>query len=490
MMKIKIGSICLMLTLLLGSCKKWIDVKPGDRLAEDELFSTTQGYLNALNGVYVEMTNDAVYGGQMSVSVLDVMASYYYITGSTHRFSDLTSSLYTTSNTMPVFDNMWKKAYELIINCNVIIDRCGEADNPLLQGPYYGMVKGEALALRAMLHLDMLRVFGPIYTQADKNKPSIPYHTSPRPQVFPLLGSEEVMQHVIDDLTTAIALLKDADPIITSGVRHAANPSGSNDMYYRQYRLNYYAAKALLARAYLWKQDKEKAYQEAVQVLNDAATPGSPIFQPGVLNPAAAPADFDHMVMREVMFSLFTLNRQNIYNEYFSPDVATNMRLSWNNNDNNTTKLYALYDDLNDDRLDAWLSLSNPTNTFLTHVRYNVSPNTPGPYMMPLIRLSEVILIAAECSSTLNEGTGYLNALRTIRHCVSLAPTTTTQLKEYITREFRKEMIGEGQTYFYFKRNSMTTLPNQASATGGTKNVTLSYYNMPLPASELALRVN
>jgi hypothetical protein len=110
--------------------------------------------------------------------------------------------------------------------------------------------------------------------------------------------------------------------------------------------------------------------------------------------------------------------------------------------------------------------------------------------MMPLIRLSEVILIAAECSSTLNQGTSYLNALRTIRHCVSLAPTTTAQLKEFITREFRKEMIGEGQTYFYFKRNSMTLLPNQASATGGTKSVTLSYYNMPLPASETALRVN
>jgi starch-binding outer membrane protein, SusD/RagB family len=490
MMKIKIVSICLMLTLLLGSCKKWIDVKPSDRLAEDELFSTTQGYLNALNGVYVEMTNAAVYGEQMSVSVLDVMASYYYITGSTHRFSDITSSLYTTTNTIPVFDNMWKKAYELIINCNVIIDRCGEADNPLLQGPYYGMVKGEALALRAMLHLDMLRVFGPIYTQADKDKPCIPYHTSPRPQVFPLLGSEAVMQHVIEDLTEAIALLKDADPIITSGVRHGANPNGSNDMYYRQYRLNYYAAKALLARAYLWKQDKEKAYQEAVQILNDAATPSRPIFQLGVLNPAAAPADFDHMVVREVMFSLFTLNRQNIYNKYFSPDVATNIRLSWNNNDNNSTKLTALYDDLNDDRYDAWMSLSNPSNTFLTHVKYSVSPNTPGPYMMPLIRLSEVILIAAECSSTLNQGTSYLNALRTIRHCVSLAPTTTAQLKEFITREFRKEMIGEGQTYFYFKRNSMTLLPNQASATGGTKSVTLSYYNMPLPASETALRVN
>ncbi len=56
------------------------------------------------------MTNAAICGGQMTVSVLDVMASYYYITGSVHRFSDITSSLYTTVNAMPMFDNMWKKS--------------------------------------------------------------------------------------------------------------------------------------------------------------------------------------------------------------------------------------------------------------------------------------------------------------------------------------------------------------------------------------------
>src|SRR5207249_1129243 len=112
-------------------------------------------------------------------------------------------------------------------NCNVIIDRCGENSNALLPGPYFGLVKGEALALRAMLHFDMLRVFGPIYSDANKDKPCIPYNTSSRPQVSALLGSSEIMQHIIEDLTAAIALLKDADPIITEGVRNGANPNGA-----------------------------------------------------------------------------------------------------------------------------------------------------------------------------------------------------------------------------------------------------------------------
>ncbi len=36
---------------------------------------------------------------------------------------------------------MWKKAYELIVNCNVMIDKCRENSNPLLPAPYFGIVK-------------------------------------------------------------------------------------------------------------------------------------------------------------------------------------------------------------------------------------------------------------------------------------------------------------------------------------------------------------
>jgi hypothetical protein len=180
-MKLKIFSGCLCLILLLGSCKKWIDVKPSDRLTEDQLFSTRQGYLNALNGIYIELTNAAIYGDKMTVSNLDVMAQYYVTSSTTHKFYSYANFDYK-SDTTKVYDNMWKKAYELIINCNVIIERCGESGNEVLNGTYFGIVKGEALALRAMLHFDMLRLFGPIYTQADKDKPCIPYSTASRPQ--------------------------------------------------------------------------------------------------------------------------------------------------------------------------------------------------------------------------------------------------------------------------------------------------------------------
>jgi hypothetical protein len=493
-MKLKIFSGCLLFTLLLGGCKKWIDVKPSDRLTEDQLFSTTQGYLNALNGVYVEMTNASIYGDRMTVSVLDVMAQYYTMNPSTHRYFQYATFAYAADTPKVVFDNMWKKTYELILNCNVIIERCGEDGNGVLTGPYFGIVKGEALALRAMLHLDMLRLFGPIYTQADKDKPCIPYNTASRPQSSALLGSAEVMQHIIDDLTAAAALLKEADPIITDGVRHSANANGSNDLQYRQYRLNYYAVKALLARAYLWMQDKPNALQQAQQLLTETLNPAKPIFIMGETKSTdsrATSADFDHMFRSEVMFSLYTVNRQNIYNTYFSPDIQQAARLSFNDYNESEDRLNALYDDGQDYRKKAWITLKNPNGNYLTHVKFSVAPYNVSPNMMPLFRLSEVILTAAECSNTLSEGTAYLNLLRLGRFCVNLNPTTTTQLKDFITNEFRKETIGEGQLFFYYKRNAMTTVPNHIWSTAApTKTISLTNYVVPLPVSEISVRGN
>jgi starch-binding outer membrane protein, SusD/RagB family len=487
--------LCLLLIVLLGGCRKWIDVKPSDRLTEDQLFSTRQGYLNALNGIYVELTNAAVYGDKMTVSNLDVMGQYYITSSTTHKYYQYANFDYIADTPKIVYDNMWKKAYELIVNCNVIIERCGEDGNGILNGTYFGIVKGEALALRAMLHFDMLRLFGPIYSDANKDKPCIPYNTASRPQSSALLGSAEIMQHILDDLNAAATLLKDVDPVITDGVRHSLNSTGSNDLQYRQYRLNYYAIKALRARAYLWMQNKTKAGEEARQLLAETLNPAKPIFPLGITaatDPTkATSADFDHMFRSEVMFALYTINRQNIYNTYFSPEIQQNYRLSFNDYNENRDRLNLMFDDHQDYREKAWIPLTTSVNTYLTHVKFSVTPYNPSPNMMPLIRMGEILLMAAECSNTVDEGKVYLNQLRTARFCVDLNPTTMTQLKDFITNEFRKEVIGEGQMFFYYKRNAMTVIPNHVWANATTtKTVSLSSYVVPLPVSEVSIRGN
>ena len=55
-------------------------------------------------------------------------------------------------------DNIWKGLYHAIANCNLILAQID--DQQRLFGPgIYELIKGEALALRAYLHFDALRIF-------------------------------------------------------------------------------------------------------------------------------------------------------------------------------------------------------------------------------------------------------------------------------------------------------------------------------------------
>jgi hypothetical protein len=481
--------ICLFLSLLSLSCKKWVEVKPSDRLGEDQLFVDKDGYMKALNGVYVELANTNLYGQDMSTGTIDVLAQYYYISSSVHTYYNYTTFVYGDAVVKTTFDNTWKKAYELIANCNVILEKCGDAPSSKLPEPYYGVIKGETLALRAMLHLDMLRLFGPAYSEETKAKPAIPYVNKTGFEITPITGSEKVMELLTGDLMASLLLLAKSDPIRTEGVRNAANTGGPNDLYYRQYRLNYYAVKALLARAYLWQSKKTEALVQAEELLTEVQSPTKTVF-PYVTFAAATNVEKpDRMFSTEVMFSLYNINRSQMYTRLFDVNLPVNSKLSFSNGDVNEARVNSIYDDANDYRRRVWQSASSGAVTDTTNMKFADIVDAPGRYMMPLIRLSEVLLIAAECQPDLATATSYFNKLRTARNCVSLTPISSALLKVEIGKEFRREMLGEGQMFFFYKRNSFQSLPNNTTVPiTPEKTMVLNNYTVPLPDSEISQR--
>lgn len=486
-MKLKILTLSVITLVSLGSCKKWIDVKPSDRLSESMLFSSKEGFLKSLNGVYVELNNTALYGQNLSMGMVDVLAQYYYMTGSTHAFYDFTMFNYGSANNKTGFDNTWKKAYELIVNCNVIIAKCDEHRN-VLPSPYYEIVKGEAYALRAMLHFDILRLFGPIWTEESKPRNGIPYNTFVNSDLPPMLTNEKSMEAIIKDFETALALLE-IDPIITEGVRNAANVNGSNDFYFRQYRLNYFAVKGLMARAYMWMGDAPKALQTALAVINDARIDDKDIFPPVAKASATHAEKPDRMFSTEVLFSLYTINRTALYDNLFSPNQDLARRLSFNLGNADKARVDGMYDDANDYRLRIWEVVNGPNGSILTNQKYRTYVDAPGQNMIPLLRMAEMYLIASECSDDINTAKQYLNTLRTNRNVISLAPTNEGELRAALTAEYRREMIGEGQQFFYYKRNAFQSIPNHAALIGN-KTMVLDNYKVPFPDSEISLRNN
>uniref|UniRef100_UPI003D7FC1E6 RagB/SusD family nutrient uptake outer membrane protein n=1 Tax=Pedobacter sp. TaxID=1411316 RepID=UPI003D7FC1E6 len=121
--------------------------------------------------------------------------------------------------------------------------------------------------------------------------------------------------------------------------------------------------------------------------------------------------------------------------------------------------------------------------------KYAEVVNGPGRYMIPMIRLSEVLLIAAECHPDQATGMSYLNKLRTARNAVDLVAATPAARLTQIGNEHRREMLGEGQQFFFYKRNSYLNIPNHNTVPGTPdKAMLLNNYIIPLPDSETSQR--
>ncbi|MBO5862037.1 MAG: RagB/SusD family nutrient uptake outer membrane protein, partial [Bacteroidales bacterium] len=234
--------------LLLTSCDAWLDVKPYDKMSQDELLSDEEGFIKLLNGIYIELNSDMLYGGALSVEMIEIMGGAYVI-GTDNavwgNYSDLASYQYGTEYWRSRFNETWNKAYSLILNCNLLLENL-ETTGVSFTGDNYKIIKGEALALRAMLHFDMLRLFGPVFSR-NADLPAIPYYKEYTIVPNAQMTAREAAQEITKDLLEARILLAN-DPVRTEGTRLDAPSDGSSTfMYYRNLRLNYYAVTALLA---------------------------------------------------------------------------------------------------------------------------------------------------------------------------------------------------------------------------------------------------
>ncbi len=484
----------ILLVAIISSCSSWLDVEPQDRVMEDKIFSDREGFLKALNGVYIELVDPSLYGSDLSYGTLDVLAQYYNVKNNSNSSYWIYGNYnYADANAKKKIDAIWSTAYNMIANCNTIIEKCDEKEEMLGQ-TFYPLIKGEALALRGMLHFDMLRLFGPVYREETKKQKCMPYITTSVQKVYPLSTAEEVLTSVIRDLKDAEKLLT-IDPVITEGPRNYSNETGKNDLYYRQYRLNYFAVRALLARAYLWGGHQNEAFtyaklnidecQEEVTVESDKK-----LLFPFVTRESALDYNCpDRVFSGEVLFALYNLSRANIYDEHFSPSLRSHAIFTVAGD----KRWKELYDDENDYRYKHWDSKVVETNVIYFRKFEEVS-NFDGEsmafrYMMPLIRMSEMYLIAAETTDDADYALACINKLRRHRGCVTIT-LLPGELEDYITKEYRREMIGEGQMFFYYKRKGMQNIPDGGATETSSMNMELQNYTFPLPESETSQRTD
>ncbi|MDD4639528.1 MAG: RagB/SusD family nutrient uptake outer membrane protein, partial [Bacteroidales bacterium] len=166
--------ILLAVSFSLFSCNKWLDISPKTEVKESENFTNEQGYKDALTGVYLLLTKSSLYGRDLSYGMVDVLGRQYTSIQSSSSYYYLSSYDYTNQTSINIIDAVWSNAYNAIANLNVLISHIDSEDPTLFTATNRDLIRGEAYGLRAFIHFDLLRLFGPsVINGADE--PAIPY---------------------------------------------------------------------------------------------------------------------------------------------------------------------------------------------------------------------------------------------------------------------------------------------------------------------------
>ncbi|HEX7846619.1 MAG TPA: RagB/SusD family nutrient uptake outer membrane protein [Chitinophagaceae bacterium] len=467
-------NIVLLLTLLVSaaSCKKWLDVSPQTQVRERILFESEQGFKEALTGVYIYLGNASVYGQNLTMGMLDVMAQRYATTATSHTFYRDGRYEYNDANVKGRIAAIWNGMYTAVSNLNNILLQVDEKQ-ALFTGNNYKLVKGEALALRGLIHFDLVRLFG-VAPIVDGNLKSIPYPTTFGVSVYPLLTVNQVLDSCMKDLAEAEPLLS-VDKTVRKD--YATDPFLS----YTRNRMNYWAVKGLQARLWLYRGDKPKALAAAQDVINNGTASFS-----WVTSTEAARADSrDRLYANEHLFSLSAFKINDYVNAYFKTTTLNGTPLLYTTTANINTLFETTSGGSSDFRY-VYLFSSNTYPSGISTSKYwqdFIAQNVGFEYLrnlIPMIRLSEVYYIAAECSPVTADGVAYLNTVRSNRGLAALSTgITDVVLQTELLKEYKKETYAEGQLFFHFKRR------NTARVDGSNINMNDATWAFPLPEDEI-----
>lgn len=462
----------------LCSCADYLDVNPKGEVMDADLFTTDEGYEDALYGVYNEIASGTyLYNGMLiympeSMS-MNFTTSYYY-------YSSLALADWDTNGPVSVRKYFWTYAYQAINHLNNIIQHSEEDTAKSFE--HYGLYRGEALALRALLHFELIRYFGvPFWaTDAEKDE-TIPYVTVYGYTITPYSSLDEVYEYIIADLKEAEGLLVEDKTLVTTDRDNVPTDFTSG----RICHLNYYGVQALLARVYWTMSDMENAAYYAQAVIDS----GKFTFRS---RSAFTQPDNGTLDLNETIFGLYNEDQDNMAKVFCVGSSGTT----------NSFYLASDWEDLYEDgssttgsdyRLSAWFDIDDDLILkMVSNIYYTGASSYTGDSILGLsvIRIPEMYYILAEYYLDTDNDLAiqYYDAVVTTRGLDSIAELDDPVLTyDMLYNERRKEFYGEGFTWHEQKRQAMDRTAEDGTVLAG--NVT-DYYTFPIPEDETDGREN
>ncbi len=446
----------------LTSCDDQLELGPYNSITTGQAFNTPADFTNAMNGTYNAFLGGSYYGGD-AIIVPDLLADNLIISQrgrlTNRNFSEY---LYSGEATSGLFSN----AYTVILRANAIIENIEK----LPAGAAKDNFKAEALAIRALAHFDLVKMYGRSYIGAAAGDLGMPYVTSTDASLKP---ARETLKATYDKIL--------ADLIESEKTIATSNGKG---------RIGKATVQGILARLYL--------YRGEYQLAADAATRALAI-NSAIGTIAEFPAMFKDGTENGVLFKVLVVDKDAIsIGVNYSQTGATGVRSEYVADYDLYTKYKATDVRKNVYFVTSLFSGSNQNHIAKYFGRATGAANVTDP---KVLRTAEVLLTRAEALAELGKDADALtdlNVLRKNRYSdfdATKLTETGAALKASIELERRLELAFEGHRFFDLKRKNLpivrnTTFGDLADGKGVTYvkpglAINDPKFNLPIPQSEI-----
>lgn len=495
----------------LTSCSDFLDVASKDKVLEEDQYKTEAGIHGVLNGLYRQLISTSLYGANLSQTTLDAMGHFYTYPPTQPTEDKLSTTLFFLCNGRSeeyksaenIFANIWRSGYKTLLNINYFLENM-EKSFGVINDNNKDILLGEAYGLRAYLHFDLFRLFGPRWEERSNITKILPYnrstdvtlnHVGYEEDVYST--ADEYVNYLLEDIRKAEQLLL-VDPVLSDD--SAISSELINNFYKnRNRRMNYFAVKALEARVLQYIGDHKNALLAAkvvtdqmgkVFIWTDATT---------VL------ANKNYSFFHEVVFGINNPDMLSNSNYFYGQTYISDLYAI--DHDNLLQNIYSGFGDnlkaIVDVRARQWTESNYQGNNLFPYSKngtyisnkFNIVTNNNIPALInfqPLVRTSEMYYIQAEAALKEGDKKAAAILLNTISSHRGISETSFYYLTEndsdelfysHIESEYYKEFYGEGQVYFYHKRmKSKEMFPGYGGAPITVD--TNAMYNIPIPNIE------
>lgn len=422
--------------IVLWGCKKLTEVQtPFYNTSAETVFANNENSISVMTGVYTKMSTGNFNGAgsfPMFTSLSADDLTLHGAVGDEEYNAFYKNSLYSLQSGT-TGSRFWAPLYNLVYICNAVVENLN-LSNGVSQDVKEQLV-GEALFCRAFLYFNLVNLYGdvPLILNTEFTQNAMAFRVE----------RKTVYSQIIEDLNKAKELL--SDKYLDGALREYSGPTISERV-----RPTRWAAKALLARVYLFTGHYNEAAAEATEIIDKVSY--------------YKLVTVSDVFLKNNLESVWQI--QPTRNDRNTEDARFYILTSSGPTANTTrpvylsTSLVNLFDTA-DLRRKNWISFVtvNPgSQRFYYSSKYKNNSGVMTEYLV-MIRLAEIFLIRSESNLKRGDLAGAAADLNRIRKRAGLADIQYSSVDELllaVVNEKRRELFTEsGHRWFDLKRLSI-----------------------------------